>query len=854
MIAPEARGRELCVRDCILVQHRVAYKVLRRHAIGLLYLLIAIIPAPAIAASQQATKKPTSFAPVEALVQQRRLDEAKTELLAALEQNPASVDGYNLLGIIETEQQDYSGALTAFQKALSLAPRLTATHNNLGNLYLAQKNFDQAEKEFRATLRIDPANRDGNYDLGVLLMARGSPADAIPCFERVHPADPETQLNLIHAYLQTKRTARALRLVTALSAQKKNDVKTHVSLGVMLASEGQYKPAELELEKADALTPDTFEILYNLGQTYLLDEAYPKAELELTRALKLNPTSSEALYLLGQTYSKEARPLDALDALVRAHDAAPDNTDIILLMAHVSIAQGYFQDAIPLLEKGLQVAPQRTDLRAALGESYFKADQIEKAIDEFKQVIVAQPSSRAYAYLGLSHAYLGRFDEAKQDFQSGLKLDPHNSFCLFNLGYIAEQQGDSAGAIAIFQKVLQGDPNFPDALLELANLRMGAHRFVEAEELLKRYIRVGRNRATGYYKLAMVERKLHETAAADRDLATFQTLSKNVAPNSYAYEDLFDYLDSRSKLSVQAREQQDLSELLDQLKKHPDQPEVLYLLAQANLRSGNFDEARSTIIQLDKMKSGDYRTLAGAGVLLARYHLYDDAIAQFQSALTANPNSDDAKFDLANAYFRKGRYSDALDVSQQVSEQGRQDDAYLALLADIYAHLGDATRAEEIYRNAIARSPDNDQNYLSLALLQFRENEVADARQTLSKGQTRIPASGKILWGLGIDSVMEGNTAEAAKQFEHAVELLPEWPGSYSMLGVFYFQTGQIDKAKEVLDRFKNSNAGGGLDVNRIEQVLANAPVTTPQADAPMPMGKRENLLQMALYLADKTL
>ena len=39
------------------------------------------------------------------------------------------------------------------------------------------------------------------------------------------------------------------------------------------------------------------------------------------------------------------------------------------------------------------------------------------------------------------------------------------------------------------------------------------------------------------------------------------------------------------------------------------------------------------------------------------------------------------------------------------------------------------------------------------------------------------------------------------------MDLLPEWPGSYSTLGVFYFQTGQIAKAKEVLDRFKNSNA-----------------------------------------------
>ncbi len=86
-------------------------------------------------------------------------------------------------------------------------------------------------------------------------------------------------------------------------------------------------------------------------------------------------------------------------------------------------------------------------------------------------------------------------------------------------------------------------------------------------------------------------------------------------------------------------------------------------------------------------------------------------------ALQANPNSDEIKFDLADAYFRKGLYPEALDAAEQVSEQGRKDDAYLALLGDIYAHLGDTARAEEIYRNAITRNPDNDQDYLALALL-----------------------------------------------------------------------------------------------------------------------------------------
>jgi len=46
-----------------------------------------------------------------------------------------------------------------------------------------------------------------------------------------------------------------------------------------------------------------------------------------------------------------------------------------------------------------------------------------------------------------------------------------------------------------------------------------------------------------------------------------------------------------------------LTELSDQVNKHPDQPEDLYMLAEAYLKSGKIDDARSTIVQLDKISA-----------------------------------------------------------------------------------------------------------------------------------------------------------------------------------------------------------------------------------------------------------
>lgn len=815
--------------------------------------LLAPIVHP-FAAQSQKPADPAGLAPIEDLITQRRFHEARTEAQNAIQAHPGNIEAYNLLGIIEADLHNYDDAVSAFRNALKIAPNSAKTHNNLGNVLIAEQKPDLAEKEFRTVLRVDPANRDANYNLGMLLLARGAPAQAIPYFVRTQPQNSETRFNLVRAYFANKQPAQALRVANELSAGNKTDLQVHFSLGILLASQKQYGPAVLEFEKADALSPDTFEILYNLGQANIRNGKFADAGLALNRALKLKPDSADTLYLLAQVAVGESHPLDALDLLIRARKLAPANPDIIFLMAQVSMSQNYFEDAIPLLESGLQIAPRRPDLIATLGESYFMAGKIDKAIDEFKLLVSIEPSARSYAFLGLSYRNLGRFDEAKQYFQQGLKLDPHHSLCLYNLGFIAERQGYAATADTMFQQVLRYNPKFADAILELANLRTAGGKPEEAVDLLKRYVQIAPDPANGYYKLAMAERSLHRAADAERDLNVFKTLSKNSNSAPLPFEHLFDYLNNRSGLTPAEQAQFDLTELIAEVKKHPDQPENLYLLAQGYFKAGDGENGKATIAQLDQVAAGDFRTLTGVGVLLARYRLYDAAIQHFQSAIAINPNSTDVKFDLANAYFHKGDYNDARGTLEQTGEECDKDSACLSLLGDIYAHLGDTGRATAIFRDAIRRNPDNDQDYLSLALLDLRQNDIAGARQVLTSGLTRTPASGKLCWGMGLANALEGDSVQASAQFERAVDLLPEWAGGYSLLGVFYFKTGQNARAREVLDRFKTSSVSGSLDIGRIEQVLDSAPDAAVKPDAPLSDQNRAQLLQFALSLADRTL
>ena len=622
----------------------------------------------------------------------------------------------------------------------------------------------------------------------------------------------------------------------------------------MLASEREYKPAAYQFELADALLPGTFEILYNLGEAYIQTGNQVKAEETLKLALTLKPDSADALYRLGKLYTDQRRYIQAMEVLIKAHQLAPRDTDIIFLLSRVSMLQYYFEDAIPLLEAGIEVAPQRPDLHAALGESLFNAGQIEKAQQQFQILVRLDPSSSSYNFLGLCYRHQGQFEEAKKYFQKGIKLNPKYAPCLFNLGYIENKQGNPERAAALLEQAIQADPNYASALFELASVRMTQKKYEEAIPLLRRCTKVTSNPARAYYKISIAERALHQTPAADRDLKVFETLSKEPSPASFPFQHFIETFDQRTQLPSGERNQVETKELLDMAHRNPGQPSTLYLLAEAYLEHGEPAEAMKWISELDKLSGGDFRTALGVGVLLERYRLYEEALKHFQLAVEADPTADDAKYDLANSYFVLRQYTQALSVLQQASPSAQSDDTILALLADIYAHLGQTKEAIGIFATALKTNPENENYCLSLAMAHLRAANTQAAEEVLRQGLSRVPDSPLLFWGVGVVSAIDGKPGQAEEFLDKGINLMPDWVGGYSVLGLFYFDSGQITKAREVMGRCKRFASAGQINTDLIAKALDAAGNSESEAKAPYELSPaaRSQLLQLALTLADQ--
>ncbi len=793
----------------------------------------------------------SDFARARTLFQQGVLNEALATVERGLARSPADVAALNLLGMLHHQQQHYAESEEAFRKALKIKPHSVETLNNLAISYTAQEKFDLAEQTLRKTLHLQPRNRTANYNLGLLLLAKHKPKEAISALERVLPRDTSTLLNLTQAYFMAGMSSEGLRTAQVLSARDAKDVKLHFSLGVILAAKQKYGPAIREFEIANALKPQTFEILQDLGQAYLRNAQPAKAQPALEQALKLQPSSVDTLYLLAQSASDQQRDVEALERLVQARKLAPNNTDILLLLARLSMKQSFYEDAIPLLSDAIKIDPRRPDMHAALGESYFTVGKVTEALKEFKSLLQLDPSARSYAFMGLCYRHLGKFDEAKEYLHQGLKKDSNNLPILFNLGFIAKKQGQFVQAEQYLNRALRIEPGYADALFEMGSLKIELKRYAEAIPPLRRCAEVSPRPAQAYYKLATAERNLHQMEAAQRDMKVFVTLSKNPQPGPYPLQNFFDYLDRRGGLTPEKKNDADLHELEAEVGQHPDRPRSLYLLAEAFLKVNRVDDAMEVIRRLDTLSGADYRTLLGEGVLLARFRLYPAAIQHFQNAVTANPLSDEARYNLANAQFLNREDANALQSLQRISANAQKDDAYLALLGDIYTRLGRTGEAVESLRQAILNSPDNDQYYLSLAFAQLRADDSDHAYATLRQGLARVPDSGVLHWGLGVVCVVRGDANQGETYLKKAVDLAPSRESALSTLGIFYYEVGRIDEAREVLRRYNEVFPHGFIDVGKIRETLDSTAKDSPPKGSGLSLKARREFYQLAVMLAE---
>jgi len=205
---------------------------------------------------------------------------------------------------------------------------------------------------------------------------------------------------------------------------------------------------------------------------------------------------------------------------------------------------------------------------------------------------------------------------------------------------------------------------------------------------------------------------------------------------------------------------------------NPGNAEYRHLLGRALWSTGNREGAVQSYAEAASLEPS-YRL--GYAQALETVGRLDDATAEFEAVVAAQPESAIAQEGLGRLYYRRGEFAKAVPLLEGLAGQTR-DPVVLQQLAYAAEKAGDRERAIATYRNVLAVEPRADVARGLLAESLLAAGRKDDAVGVLQEGLQRSPEAPLLQRGLGSVLERSGRAAEAAVAYREYARLAPNAP------------------------------------------------------------------------------
>ncbi|MGD0303236.1 MAG: tetratricopeptide repeat protein [Candidatus Acidiferrales bacterium] len=196
--------------------------------------------------------------------------------------------------------------------------------------------------------------------------------------------------------------------------------EVHSTLGSVYRATGKYSEAIAELNRAQALAPNSDEVYWRLGNVYLSKGDMPRAIEAFQKAIQLNPYYWVNENSLGSAYFNAGDYDKALEAFKQVATLEPDVNAGYANSGNVLIQQGKYSEAVPYLQKALQIEPD-AGAYSNIGTAYFYLKQYAEAAQAFEKAVALNANdTQLTVNLGDAYRALGQTDKAHAAYQQAI--------------------------------------------------------------------------------------------------------------------------------------------------------------------------------------------------------------------------------------------------------------------------------------------------------------------------------------------------------------------------------------------------------------------------------------------------
>jgi tetratricopeptide (TPR) repeat protein len=416
---------------------------------------------------------------------------ALNEFTYATKVEPKHDGSWVKLGITQMESGFLDQAEASLKTALSLNTENRIANQRLGLLYEHQQKFGAAIEFLQKSLRNTSAdylgvapnlaqlfNREHSYQKAIELLA--------PRVPLTHP-DASVQAILAASYLGARDFNKAVeRYRRAVDIQPESK-EFKLGLANSQRQANQLNAASDTLKKLIAKHPDWKPAYLEQGELALAMNNLAEAERSFSAAVSKGADAASVDYKIAQYYLAKKQVKEALARLRQGVDRGVVQVETYIMMAELERSQNNLDAGLAILRAGVEKFPQNSLLQFRTGSEFAALRRYEEALAYFDRAHQLSPQDvdilRAYS---LVQNRLGKTKAAAATAGKLYQLRRDKTPEALFYASLLQQDKQLAEAAALYESVLEREPENLVALNNLATLLAEQGKLIEAEKAARK--------------------------------------------------------------------------------------------------------------------------------------------------------------------------------------------------------------------------------------------------------------------------------------------------------------------------------------------------------------------------------
>ena len=543
-----------------------------------------------------------------------------------------------------------------------------------------------------------------------------------------------------------------------------------------------YRGAEQDCNNALSRNPFVVNCYQVRGLARVYQAKYDDAISDFRAGLRLEPDNVSLRHNLILCLTRSDRKDEAIKAADTLLASSPKYAPAMAMRSDLLWEQGDSTGALEWVNKALDVNKYDADMLHHRGVMLARLERYEEAEQDMDRAIYLDPtSSGAYITRAMVRYFRDNLNGALSDYDMSIMIDPASVTGHYNRGNLRAQIGDDNRAIEDFDMVIDAEPDNLLAIFYRGMLRENTGDYRGAEQDMTRVLEEYPQFIQGYQIRSEVREKLGDLRGAEQDAMVVLREQNRRFNNAmgYADDDKEDDGKTRNKSDKNVRNYRKIivDEDLENSTGFSSQyrgkvqnrnVDVQYL---EPYRLTFFRDHTQTVSKVHVSRVVD--ELSASGCFMQEIVLENHDVQLEQRQIDR-------------------LFADIGLRTQNLSDNPGNADCLLLARAMDFALLQDFTNAEQDLDNAVSVNPDNWAVWFCRSQVRARSIQIRRAEQDMDLQQ--------------VNSLIRENISDPGYQFvirdlTRAIELEPSFAFAYYNRGTFYAMTNDLHAAIVDLDK-----------------------------------------------------